>query len=77
MTRGRGSAEQAAREERLSAIRRCRRCDPCGWLLGPDRTPVDPARRCDHGAPATPPAVRDITEPIHQPDLFDTEENHP
>lgn len=72
MTR-RSAIERAAREERLSAIRRCRRCDPNGWRLGPDRTPVEPAVRCDRGAPATPPAVRDITEPIHQPDLFSEE----
>ncbi|OBJ63258.1 hypothetical protein [Mycobacterium asiaticum] len=65
-------AEQTAREERASAIRRCRRCDPCGWRLGPDRTPIEPAVRCDHGAPATPRAVRDITAPIHDAD--DTEE---
>ncbi|ODR06421.1 hypothetical protein BHQ21_11570 [Mycobacterium sherrisii] len=64
--------EQAAHAERASAIRQCRRCDPCGWKLAADRTPIEPAVRCDHGAPATPPPVRDITEPIHQPD--DTEE---
>lgn len=62
---GRRAAEQAAREQRASAISQCRRCDPCGWRLGPDRTPIEPAIRCDHGAPATLPAVRDITEPIH------------
>lgn len=61
----RRAAEQAAREQRASAIRQCRRCDPCGWRLGPDRTPIEPAVRCTHGAPATLPAVRDITEPIH------------
>ncbi|SEH79581.1 hypothetical protein SAMN04489835_4231 [Mycolicibacterium rutilum] len=61
--------EKAAREERASAIRRCRRCDPCGWLLGPDRTPIDPAVRCTHRTP-TSPAVRDITVPIHEPDLY-------
>lgn len=54
--------EQAAQEERASAIRRCRRCDEAGWKLGTDRTPIDPAIRCRHGAT---PAVRDITEPIH------------
>ncbi len=69
MTRRR-AIDQAAREERLSAIRRCRRCDPCGWRLGPDRTPIEPAVRCDHGAPAHP--TRSFTEPIHQPD--DTED---
>ncbi|SLE60986.1 Uncharacterised protein [Mycobacteroides abscessus subsp. massiliense] len=68
----RRAAEQTAREERASAIRRCRRCDPCGWQLDLDHTPIEPAVRCDHGAPAAPPAVRDITEPIHQPD--DTED---
>lgn len=62
--------EQAAREERLLAIRRCRRCDPNGWQLAPDGTPVEPARRCVH---TSPPAVRDITEPIHQRDLFTKE----
>ena len=64
----RGAGERAAREQRASAIRQCRRCDPCGWKLGSDRTPIDPATRCDHGAPAPAPAVRDITEPIHQSD---------
>ncbi|WP_428339991.1 hypothetical protein [Mycobacterium sp.] len=65
------ATEQTAREERLSAIARCHRCDPCGWRLGPDHTPIEPARRCTHNS--TPPvAVRDITEPIHQADLFDT-----
>lgn len=68
----RSDAQRAARAERASAIRRCRRCDPCGWRLDPDRTPIEPAVRCDHDAPATPPAVRDINEPLHQPD--DTEE---
>lgn len=63
----RGAVERAAREERASAIRRCRRCDPCGWRLGPDRTPIEPAVRCDHAAPDTAPAVRDITGPIHDP----------
>lgn len=65
----RSDAEQAAREERASVIRRCRRCDPCGWQLGPDHTPIDPAVRCTHGSPA-PTAVRDVSEPIHEPDLF-------
>lgn len=66
--------EQTAREQRLSAIDRCRACDPCGWQLGPDHTPIEPARRCAHNSP---PAVRDITEPIHQPDLFDHQEHKP
>jgi hypothetical protein len=61
----RSAIEQASRENRLSATRRCRRCDPCGWQLGPDDTPIDPAVRCTHNTP-TPPPVRDITEPIHQ-----------
>lgn len=65
----RSAFEQAAREDRPSAIRRCCRCDPCGWQLGPDHTPIEPAVRCDHRKP-TPPAVRDITAPIHEPDLF-------
>lgn len=60
------ATEQAARKARVAAIRRCVRCDPTGWLLGEDGTPVDPAVRCDHGAPTTPPPARDITEP----DLF-------
>lgn len=72
MTRRSSAIEQAAREGRASAIRRCRRCDPCGWKLGPDHTPVEPAVRCDH---RPPPPARDITEPLHEPDLFtDTEE---
>lgn len=61
----RRAIEQAAREERLAAIRRCRRCDPSGWQLGPDRTPIEPARRCTHNSP---PAVRDIAEPIRPHD---------
>lgn len=69
MTR-RSAIERAAREERLSAIHRCRHCDPCGWLLGSDHTPIDPAVRCNHGAPVAPPVVRDITAPIDEPDLF-------
>lgn len=63
--------DQAAREERVAAIRRCRRCDPCGWKLGPDCTPIDPAVRCTH-SPPMPASNRDITEPIHRTD--DTEE---
>lgn len=65
----RSTIEQTARVERLAAIQRCRRCDPCGWQLGPDRTPIDPAIRCTH---IKPQPVRDITAPIHQPD--DTED---
>lgn len=61
----RGDIDQAAREERVAAIRDCRRCDPCGWLLAPDGTPAEPARRCAHSGP---PTVRDITEPIYQHD---------
>lgn len=64
----RRAIEQAAREERLTAIRRCRWCDPCGWKLAADRTPIEPAIRCDHGAEATPPAIRDFAEPVYQPD---------
>lgn len=60
------AVELAARKERVAAIRACRRCDPCGWLLD-----VDPAVRCAHRPPAP---ARDITEPVHQPDLFNTEE---
>lgn len=70
----RSTLAQAAREERLSAIRRCRSCDPCGWRLGPDNTPIDPAVRCTHDWPA--PSGRDITKPIHEPNLF-SEPTHP
>ncbi|OCB19271.1 hypothetical protein A5674_07315 [Mycobacterium malmoense] len=63
------TTEHAKQEEVRSAIRRCRRCDPCGWQLGPDDTPIGPAVRCTHRTP-TPSAVRDITAPIHEPDLF-------
>ena len=63
MTR-RSAADLAARRERAAVIRACRRCDPSGWLLGPDRTPIEPAVRCTHVAP--PPAGRDITGPIHE-----------
>jgi len=61
------SAERAARDERVSKTRHCRRCDPCGWLLDTDGTPVDPAVRCQHGA--RPPVCRDISEPIHQQEI--------
>lgn len=65
----RSAIDQAAREERLFAIRRCRRCDPCGWQLGSDHTPIEPAVRCAHKSPPPPPASgRDVTEPIHQPE---------
>jgi len=60
------SVELAARRERVAAIRRCRFCDPVGWRLD-----VDPVIRCTHRPPAP---ARDITEPVHQPDLFNTEE---
>lgn len=59
--------EQAVRVARSAAIRACRRCDPSGWRLDADGVPVDPAARCDHGAPVPPPAGRDITEPLHEP----------
>lgn len=59
-------AARAERDARAAAIRACRRCDPNGWRLGPDRTPVEPATRCDHQALAQP-AVRDVTEPFHEP----------
>lgn len=61
----RSDIEQTERKARYAAIHRCRHCDPCGWRLLPDGTPIEPAVRCDHGAP---PEVRDITEPIHQTD---------
>lgn len=76
MTR-RSATEQAAREERLAAIRTCCHCDECGWQLNTDGTPVDPAVRCDHGAPTTPPAVQDITELLHTPDLFSEPRHQP
>lgn len=63
MTR-RSAVEQTARDERLAAIDQCHRCDPSGWQLGPDHTPIDPAIRCTHNRR---PPDRDITEPIHQP----------
>jgi hypothetical protein len=67
----RSAVDQTAREARMAAIRACRSCDPCGWQLGPDRTPIDPAIRCTHDRPPLAPAsVWDITEPIHEPDLF-------
>nr|WP_156770660.1 hypothetical protein [Mycobacterium gordonae] len=66
MTRRR-AVDQAAREERIAAIRRCRRCDPCGWQLGPDRIPIEPAVRCAH----SDPPHRDYSAPVHeQPDLY-------
>lgn len=63
MTR-RSAADAAAGRERVAAIRACRRCDPSGWLLGPDGRAADVAVRCTHSAP--PPAGRDITGPIHE-----------
>jgi len=79
MTR-RGAIAKAAHEERLSAIGQCRRCDPCGWKLGPDRTPIDPAVRCTHNSPPEPEhqaapthPTRSFSEPIRQPDLFSEE----
>jgi hypothetical protein len=60
--------EQKARDERMTAIRECHSCDPNGWKFGRDGIPVDPAVRCDHGAPIPGPACRDITEPIHAPE---------
>jgi hypothetical protein len=63
----RNAIDQAAREERVSKTRQCPSCDPCGWKLGSDGTPLDPAVRCSHGA--QPPVCRDITEPVHQPEL--------
>lgn len=73
------SVEQAAREERLAAIDQCPSCDPSGWRLGLDHTPIDPAVRCDHNAPpSNPGAGRDITQPLHEHelDLF-SEPTHP
>lgn len=73
--------EKAVRKERLSAIRRCRHCDPCGWQLGWDHTPIDPVVRCTHGATTSPSGRRISTlnqdsnlfsEPIQRSD--DTEE---
>lgn len=66
MTR-RSAADQTSARERYAAIRRCRHCDPVGWRLQPNGEPIDPAVRCTHSPPSS---VRDITEPIHQPDLF-------
>jgi hypothetical protein len=39
---------QIARQQREAE--NCKRCEE-GWLLGPDRKPVEPARRCDHRPP--------------------------
>jgi hypothetical protein len=70
----RGAVELAARKERTAAIRLCRRCDPCGWQLDTDGTPIDPAVRCAHNAPRAPltpvpDAAPDLfSEPRHQPE---------
>lgn len=64
----RSAIEQAAPGERLSAVRRCRRCAQCSWQLGPDHTPIDPAVRCRHKSQPPPASDRTITEPIHQPE---------
>lgn len=37
---------------RRRAIRECQLCDDFGWLLGTDRLPLDPARKCRHGQPS-------------------------
>ena len=63
MTR-RSAADLAALRERAAAMRACRRCDPSGWLLGPDGRASDLAVRCTHAAP--PPAGRDLSGPIHE-----------
>ncbi|MGV0796185.1 hypothetical protein ABQF26_04405 [Mycolicibacterium elephantis] len=62
-------AARAEREARAETIRARSRCDPSGWLLDPDGAPMDPATRCDHrpAAVMSPPAGRDITEPLHEP----------
>ncbi|MFZ0715918.1 hypothetical protein [Mycobacterium sp.] len=70
----RNATEQIAREERVSKIRQCRRCHPCGWLLDTDGTPIEPAIRCTHGA--RPPVFRDITAPIHERE-FDSGSGQP
>lgn len=36
---------------RREAIAACAACDPFGWIIGADRQPIDPARRCDHQEP--------------------------
>ena len=68
----RGAVELAARKERAAAIRRCWRCDPCGWQLDTDGTPIEPAVRCTHNAsnpPPIPDAAPDLfSEPRHQPE---------
>lgn len=64
----RKATDQAAREERLSKIRQCPSCDPCGWKLGPDRTPIEPAVRCSHDARPLAP-IRDFNELIHRQEL--------
>ncbi|OCB09255.1 hypothetical protein A5717_26125 [Mycolicibacterium porcinum] len=38
----------AARRAQRTAIDNCPHCDPGGWLLGPDREPIEPAVRCNH-----------------------------
>ncbi len=67
MTRGNQADEQTARRERFAAIRRCSSCDPCGWALGTDGVPIDPAVRCTHNSP---PPDRDDAAPDPEPDLF-------
>lgn len=73
MTGHRGADEQAARKERFAAIRRCRGCDPCGWRLGLDQVPIDPAVRCTHSAPGPPRAPA----PDATPDLFSEPRHRP
>ena len=39
---------RAAKSADMRALAECTTCDEFGWLLGPDRTPVEPGVRCTH-----------------------------
>lgn len=62
------AAARSQREARAAAIQSCRCCDPCGWRLGPDGLPVEPATRCQHRSDSEL-ADRDVTVPLHEPPI--------
>jgi hypothetical protein len=45
-------AKRRSRDAATQAVRDCPDCDTDGWTLGPDGTPADPARKCEHRAAA-------------------------
>ena len=47
-TLARTAANARRNTRRSDLIAACRSCDDCGWILGADGAPVDPAARCGH-----------------------------